>query len=200
MESSKIPPWMRDSSYRDLEGDVRSARRLKRWALLVLVAAFAALSVATDRLYPEAFHLPVIAACLTAFAAMIFIPIESGFRIALAYWISAIVLNCLFVFIGKDMVSYFIALAVIILFTGLAGLLILSRTREKLSRAAKLATMCSLVAVYVVSLKFDLVPSEWLKIWLVAAIAPMTFLTVMTFVVLIGYHWKSATLPHHKWT
>ncbi len=108
-----------------------------------------------------------------------------------------------FIAVNEEALSVMIALAGVILFTGLTGILILSRTNEKLSRLKKGAIMGTVVTILAVGLKFDAVPPDgifaYARLWLLAAIAPIVFLTVMTAVFLMAYHRTEQTLPSDKW-
>ena len=130
---------------------------------------------------------------------------DCGIRVTLTYIVAGIELNCLMTFIAvnEKTESETIALAGVILFTGLTGILIISRTKEKLSRLRKVAIMGTIAAIFAASLRFDAVPPDgilaYARLWLMAAIAPMIFLTVMTAMVLMAYHRTKQTLPSDKW-
>ncbi len=204
-QPGNVPQWMRFSSNRNFEKKAQSTRRITEIALLWLFGTFVALSIVANRVYPIAFHLPVLAACGVGFTAIMFDRRVCGIRAVSVYIVAGVALNCLMTFIALNEVtlSADIALAGVILFTGLTGLLIISRTTEKLSVLRKGTVMGTAVAIFVASLASDTVPSDgilaYVRLWLVAAIAPMTFLIVMTVLFLISYHWTEQTLPSDKW-
>lgn len=204
-EPGSIPRWMRFSSYRDFEEKAQSTRHTIRIALLCLFGTFVAVSIVTYQVYPLAFHLPVLAACGVAFTAMVLGIRECTIRVTWAYIAVGTALNCMMTFIAvnEETLSVKIALAGVILFTGLTGILIISRTKEKLSILRKGAIMGTAAAILIASMNSNRVPTdgilEYAKLWLLAAIAPMTFLIVMTFVILIAYHRTEQTLPSDKW-
>jgi len=197
---------MRFSSYRNFEKKTQSMGRVDNITLLCVFGTFVALSIVTFRVNPMAFHLPVLAACGVAFAAMVLSIRDCTIRLALAYVIVGAALNSMMTFIAVDegTASVKIALAGVILFTGLTGLLIISRTKEKLSILRKCTIMGTAVAIFAASMNFNRLPTDgilaYARLWLLAAIAPMTFLIVMTFAVMIAYHRTQLTLPSHKRT
>ena len=196
---------MRFSSYRDFEEKTQSTRRVNNIILLCVFGTFAALSIVAFRVNPMAFHLPVLAACGVAFAAMMLRIRNCSIRVMCAYIITGAALNSMMTFIAvnEETVSVKIALAGVILFTGLTGILLVSKTKNKLSRLKKGAIMGMVVAIFAASMNFNRVPTDgisaYARLWLLAAIPPMTFLIVMTLVVLIAYHRTEQTSPSEEW-
>jgi len=196
---------MRFSSYRNFEGKESSTRRKNRFVVLCLLGTFVALSIVTYHVYPIVFHLPVLAACVVTLAAVALGIRDCTIKVASAYIVVGAGLNSMMTFIAVDegTLSVKIALAGVILFTGLTGILIIPRTKVKLSILKKGAIMGTAVAIFVASLASGSVPSDgimaYARLWLVAAVAPMTFLVVMTFLTLVAYHRTEQTLPSDKW-
>ena len=205
MASGNIPQWMRTSSYRNLEKETSSAHRTKMIALVCVLLLFVSLSIATAYLWEDAFHLPYLAACGAAFSIIVAHSKRLTLRMGLACSSVALVLNCLMTYLAvkESMDTYKIALAGTILFTGLFALLMLARKEKRLSKAAKWGIMITVLALFATSIFFDSIPSEgvaaYARMWLFASIAPLTFLIVMTSTVLVAYHKKAVTVPHHKW-
>lgn len=182
-----------------------SRRRFYTRLLLILVALFSVLAVVTAYVFPAAFHMPILVASAAAFVAMMRSTRESTTPIVTAFVVAAIGLNCFMTFVALEMQTFSskIALAEIILFTGLSALLVLTRTKKKLPAFVKVGIMCAVVFVFIASLQSASEPAwempEQLELWLSVALGPMVFLTFMTFLVLVAYHRRTVTMPPHKW-
>ena len=206
MASGNIPQWMRTSSYRNLEKESLSAHRTRMIALVCVLLLFISLSIATACVWEETFHLPYLAACGAAFSILVAHNERLTPRMGMAFWSVPLALNCLMTYLAvkESIDTYKIALAGTILFTGLFALLMLARKEKRLSKAAKWGIMITVLALFATSIfGFDSIPSEgiaaYARMWLFASIAPLIFLLVMTFMVLVAYHKKVVTVPHHKW-
>ncbi len=205
MESGKIPEWMLWSSYRDREGMELSRQRLYMRLLLFLTAFFSVLAVATEHLFPAAFHMPVLAAGAAAFTAMVRAGRESTTPIVIAVLVAAISLNCFMTLLVANIQTYSseIALGEVILFTGLAVLLTLARIRRKLPALVKAGVMVIVILLFIASLQSASESNEETpklpQLWLSVALGPMVFLTFMTFLVLIAYPRGTVTMPPQKW-
>jgi hypothetical protein len=205
MASGKIPQWMRTSSHRNLEEESLSTHRAKMIALVCVFLLFVSLSIATVFVWEDGFHLPYLASCVAAFSILVARKNQLTTRAKLVCLSVILGLNCLMTYMAvkEGAGTYGIALASTIWFTGLFGLLMLVRMEKRLSKAAKLGITTMVTALFAMSLCFDSVPSEgvtaFARTWMLASVAPLTFFVVLTPLLLIAYHSRDVTMPHHKW-
>lgn len=201
----QLPQWMRTFMYRDIEGEA-STRRIARVVLLTaLFTVSLLLSVLVAMRYPSAFHLPAFAACLFAVATMWAVRWETEYRIVVFYVAVTVPVNSWITYMAMDASTYspLYALAGVILASGLAGLMIVARTKESLSVPSKIAIMALVVGMFATCMAFGRDQPgnafEFVRLWLFAAIAPMALLVVLTLMVLLAYHARVVTMPADRW-
>ena len=149
----------------------------------------------------------MIAASATLFVLVILSRVQCTRNIALAFVTAAVAINLMMIYIAgiiESDGSVAGAVAIVILFTGLTGLLLLSRTRTKPSRTVKVAVLGTVVAICVTGpLLYLSAPEDgvlgYVTEWFLLASIPMTFLVVMTILVLMAYHRTEQALPSDKW-
>lgn len=202
----QLPLWFRIFSYRDIEGEARTKRIVRVGWLLALFTVSLLLSVVAAMRYPYAFHLPALAACFFAVATMWVVRWETEFRIVVLYLAATVPVNLWITHMAMDAstVAPMLALAGVILASGLAGLLIVARTKENLSIPVKIAVMALVVGVFAacpvaIGLGQPGDTFEFARLWLSAAFAPMALLVVLTFMVLLAYHRKVVSMPPDRW-
>jgi hypothetical protein len=199
----RLPRWMRTFSYRNVEGEARAKRTARVVLLMALFTVSLLLSVLAAMRYPNAFHLPVFAACSLALTTMLAVRWQTDFRIVVLYLAVTVPVNSAITYmaVGASTYSPFLALAGVVLASGLAGLLIVARTKKKPSVPAKVAVMAFVVGMFAASGAFGQSEGtyEHARLWLFAAFFPMALLVVLTFVVLLAYHARAVTMPADRW-
>lgn len=205
MQQSRLPAWMRTRTHREIR-EVRKPSRAPEFVLLSILAVSVVGCILAALKLEAALHLPVIGACIAAFAFVLVSKAEGTKKNFGIFAGSAVGANALMIFtsavIGND--SALGAIAVVILFTGIIGLLLFSRTRDKPSRSTKAAVMATMIMMatagpilYLTSPDGKIL--EYVTFWLLLASIPMTFVSIMTGLVLISYHRSEQTLPSDKW-
>lgn len=205
MKSDSLPNWL----------TVRAARkpivkeRPSKYSLTALMFLFGVLTVLaalTAFKIPAYLHIPVIGACIVLFAAVVMAPIKCTLKTLEGFVIGAIIANLTmaYLFAKASTVSEIGATASVILFTGLIGLLLFTRTDRRPSRTSKaivLGTVITLCAIGPV-----MYMSGWhhgtvgiITGWFLIASLPMLFLSFVAAWIAIAYHNSEATLPHHNW-
>jgi hypothetical protein len=206
MRFDDLPIWMRKRTPRETV-ESRKPTKVPAIALLLLFGILTALSAYVVIEYPSGFHLTVIAASATLFVLVILSRVQCTRNITLAFVTAAVAVNLMMIYIAgiiESDGSVAGAVAIVILFTGLTGLLLFSRTRTKPSRTVKVAVLGTVVAMCVTGLLLYLSAPEdgvlgYVTEWFLLASIPMTFLVVMTILVLMAYHRTEQTLPSDKW-
>ena len=179
-------------------------------ALSMLMAALfmtmIIMSVITALRYQSIFHIPVIGASMTLFGLAVAIRIKGTRANFAMFFCSAIAVNIAMVYIaGGERDSWRFAAAAVFLFTGLIGILLLSRTERKPSRIAKAAIMAAALfmalagpVLYFMDPEVGIMREvmQWL---LIVVSIPMIFIIYMLFITLNSYHDSEVTLPSDKW-
>lgn len=205
----EIPGWMRVSSHRDLEEEGKSKHQIMIFALLCLFAVSLFICIVVAFEYPIYLTGPVLSASGIAFIMVLTGLRRSGKMVTLIYLPAAVTSNCLMTYVAyhfdlnDGLSSAIFALAGVIIFTGLIGLVILSRTKQRLPRLTKSVIMGTMVVMLFASMRFGAISSDgifaYVHFWMLAAIAPMMFLFVMTFLTVIAFHRDEVTLPSDGW-
>jgi hypothetical protein len=203
--SDKLPIWMRKRVPRKtVEDEIPTG--VLAVALRFLFGILVALSVYVAIEYPTHFHLTVIAAGATLFVMVFSSRIQCSRKTVGAFILAAVAVNLVMIPVGGVVENNAgaIAMASVILFTGLTGLLLLTRTTTRLSMKAKATVMGTVVAMNVAGPLLYLSASEEgvlgdVTAWLLLAAVPMIFISYMTFLTLVADHRTEQTLPSDKW-
>jgi hypothetical protein len=157
---------------------------------------------------PDGFHLPVIAAGAYSLFVAISWPLRCSRASVLAFVATAVAANLGMVYIHVEIVrtaSGILAIAYTVLFTGAIGLLLVARTRTKLSLKTKVPLMVAMVAACLAWPLMHLsggVEEGLLGVvydWFFVATLPFLVLTLGMFLVLLAAHESEQTLPSDKW-
>jgi hypothetical protein len=208
MNSADLPIWMRRRVSREVSKNVEPPRTRGYVLLMALLAAFTALSTFTGLRYASYFHLPVIAAGFTVFALAVYGRLRCSLRNVSYFVVVAVTTNLAMSFvayrIGDDS-SGAIAVAGVVLFTGLVGLLLFARMDNVPSWKTRAAVFTIVLAftltgpvIYLFGVKDGVLGAA--SGWLLVATLPMVFVLLMTFCVVVSYHKSEVTLPSDKWT
>jgi hypothetical protein len=208
MQSSNLPRWITRRTPRNIQEKPVLTRLPARTLSRLLLAILIALSTFAGFIYPSYIHLPVIAASATAFIMVMFSRVKYSRQTMHAFILLAIAANLMMVYIayfvgGRPSVSY--AAAGVALFTGLIGVVIFTRTNARSPLRTKAAMMGMVITLSVAgpALYFSTPDGGSLRgvaEYLVFISIPMTFVSFVTFLVLISYHRSETTLPSDKWT
>ncbi|MBE0517710.1 MAG: hypothetical protein IH630_00600 [Thermoplasmata archaeon] len=206
MPSETLPDWMRYRIERKVTKD-SSPSILPALALLTLFGFLVWLSINTALEHPAYFHLSVNAAGAVFLGFLIAARIECTKTIAQLFILAAIQINLAMTYLTETIESEqspLLALAGVILFTGLIGLYLFSRTIAKPSRLARGAMLGMVVTLFIMSLFIPFYLPEgsmhpFALNWSRAAAAPLAFLSVMTFWLVNAYHRTDKTMPYDNW-
>ena len=196
---------------RDAPSTMQESERLRYIAVrlrLLPMVPLVAICVHMAYNLPDGFHLPVIAAGVYSFVVAIFWPLRCSRVSVLAFVATAAAANLGMVYIQLEivrMVSGLFAIDSTLLFTGAIGLLLVARTRTKLSIGTKVSLMVAMVAACLAGplmYMFGGVEESLLGDvyeWFLVATLPFLVLTLGMFRVLISAHESEQTLPSDKW-
>ncbi len=205
MRPNNLPKWMRSRTPRKAPED-KQPTRVPAVALQLLFGILIALSVFVAIEYSTHFHLTVIAASATLFVMVFRSRIQCSRKTVGAFIIAAIAVNLMMSYIGGVVKGNAgaIAMAGVVLFTGLIGLLLLTRTKTTLSRTAKATVMGTVITMNVAGPLLYLSALEEGVLgdvtgWLMLAAVPMIFISYMTFLTLAAHHRSDVTLPSDRW-
>lgn len=205
MTQNRLPAWMTTRSHREIP-EVEKTSMVPELVASSICIVFVLGGVLAALLFEPVFHLAVIGASIAMFALVLVSKAEGSKRNFGVFGASAVAVNALMAYVSTviEHDSALVAIAAVALFTGLIGLLLLSRTRENPSRRVKAAVMGATILVtvtgpilYPISHGGEVL--EYVRGWFLLVSIPMIFVSFITGLVLISYHRHAQTLPSDKW-
>jgi hypothetical protein len=178
--------------------------RIPAIVLLLLLGALIALCVYVAIEQSSAFHILVMAAGATLFISILLSRIQCSWKTVGVFILAAIAVNYVMAYtvtVIENTASGLIAYIAGVIYTGLIGLLILTRTKTILPIRAKATVIGSLVAMSAPGpLLYMFVPTEGgLGPWLVLTSCPMMVVLMAATFILSAHHSSEVTVPSDKW-
>jgi len=199
----RAPP---ESTDRDFVADAETKHRQK---VIALRASFVVLllgSVVVAFEVPDVLFLMVLAACLLISITLVTLRWETNRRTVEMFLMAAVTANCVMAYmaVNSTILAATIGLVGVILASGIISILIYSRARESPPLIVKAMLMVLVAEIFVVSMvSYTFEPTgnalEYARMWFMASAAPMTFMVVVTPLVLLAYHKDYASMPADRW-
>ncbi|MCU0858972.1 MAG: hypothetical protein MUE55_00040 [Thermoplasmata archaeon] len=206
MQPGEMPMWMRFRPHREIPEN-REPSKIPSIVLMLLLGVLTALCVYAALELPSAFHILVMAAGVTLLVSVLLSRVQCSRKTAGAFLLAAVAVNFVMAYtltVIEDPASGAIAYIEGVIFTGLIGLLLLTRTRTALSTRAKAVIIGAVIAMSSPGpLLYLFVPTEGTlgtaAEWLILTSIPMMVVLMATAIVLSAHHRSDVTVPSDKW-
>jgi hypothetical protein len=206
MQSDEMPVWMTSRPHREIPEN-REPSKVPAIALLLLLGVLIALGVYVAFEHSSAFHILVMAAGATLLASVYLSRIQCSWKTVGVFIPVAIAVNCVMAYtltVIENTASGGVAYIAGVIFTGLIGLLLLTRTRAVLSTRTKAAVIGAVAVMCAPGpLLYMFVPTEGMlgtvPGWLILTSVPMMVVLMAAAFVLSARHRSEITMPHDRW-